>query len=48
MAMTLPFSAKSKSRDIIAASAESLSCLYFYFYLGDSLRFLTAAANENQ
>jgi hypothetical protein len=41
----LSFAAKNKSRDPIAALAESLSCLYFP---GDSLRFCTSAANGNQ
>jgi hypothetical protein len=45
MAMTFLFAAKNKSRDSIAALAESLSCLYFS---GDWLRFCTAAANGNQ
>jgi hypothetical protein len=44
MAMTFP-AAKNKSRDFIAALAESLSCLYG---LVDWLRSCTAAANGNQ
>jgi len=39
------FAAKNKSRDSIAALAESLSCLY---YPGDWLRSCTSAANGNQ
>jgi hypothetical protein len=45
MAMTFPFAAKNKSRDSIAALAESLSCLYCP---GDWLRSCTSAANGNQ
>jgi hypothetical protein len=41
----LSFPAKNKSRDSIAALAESLSCLY---YPGDWLRSCTSAANGNQ
>jgi len=43
--MTFLFAVKNKSRDAIAALAESLSCLYT---LGDWLRSCTSAANGNQ
>jgi hypothetical protein len=45
MTMTFLFPTKSKSRDFIAASAESLS---FRYYPDDLLRFCPDAAKKNQ
>jgi len=45
MTFLLAFAGAKKSRDFIAALAESLSCLYC---AGDWLRFCTSAASGNQ